>query len=116
MPRFKRSGKTIFGVELTAAERKAWEKEMTKTLAEWDSKHARELAATILWYLHEVEGYGEKRLRRVHRGFNEAIDGLLARYELDGEDDIWLCTTKLKEAGFDIEAWDRELEKERGGK
>ena len=112
MPRFKKSGKNIFGVELTAAERKAWEKEMTKTLAEWDSKHARELSAIFLWYLHEYEGWGETRLRRIHKGFNKAIDELLARYELDGEDDIWLCTFKLKEAGFDLEKWDKELREE----
>lgn len=100
-----KSGKHIIGAKLTAAEQKAMDMEIKRQLREWDEVHAIELEALYLWTLHEVFGFGEKRLRRLHDSIVPAIESLLARYELEEKDDVWLCTKKLKEAGIDIERW-----------
>ena len=33
---------------------------------------------------------------------------LVSRYEMEDQDDIWLCTQMLKRIGVDIEAWHKE--------
>lgn len=35
---------------------------------------------------------------------------LVSRYEMEDQDDIWLCTQMLKRIGVDIEAWHKESE------
>lgn len=94
----------------TANERKALEKELKSQLAEWDQKHYNELDALVLWVLHSEFGFGEKRLKRFHDAFVNNIGALLKRYEMDGEDDVWLCTYKLKQAGIDISEWNKKGE------
>ena len=38
-------------------------------------------------------------------------DPPMVLYELSGpDDDVWLCTKKLKDAGYDIEEWAKESE------
>lgn len=101
----KKSGGRIFGAHLTVAEKKAMDLEIKRQLAEYDRKHAIELEALYLWVLHERFGFGEKRLRKLHDELGPAIEELLAWYQLDAEDDVWLCTRKLKDAGIDITKW-----------
>ena len=104
----KASGKVI-GAHLTAAEKKAMNIEVQKQLSEYTRKHANEIDALFLWYLHEEFGFGIKRLRQVHDGFMPKIEELCNRYEMTEEgDSIWLCTHKLKEYGVDIEEWNKE--------
>lgn len=103
--RVKKAGGRVFGAELTAAEKKAMDMEIKRQLAEYDRKHAIEIKAITLWVLHEQLGFGEKRLKRFHDGFDAEVKALLERYQMDAEDDVWLCTRKLKEAGIDIEKW-----------
>ena len=93
---------------MTANERKAFETELKYELAEWDKKHYNELDALILWVLHNEFGFGEKRLKQFHDAFVQNIGALLKRYEMDGEDDVWLCTYKLKQAGIDISEWNKK--------
>ncbi len=76
----KKSGGRIYGAQLTVAERKAMNIEIEKQLAEYTRKHQAE------------------------------FDALVKRYEMEDEDDVWLCTQKLKEMGVDIEQWEREKE------
>lgn len=76
--RIKKSGGKIFGADLTAAERKAMDKEIQRQLAVYTEKHRLEL------------------------------DALLERYEMGEDDRLWLCTYMLKQIGVDIEKWDRE--------
>lgn len=107
----KRSGKKIFGANLTAAERKGLAIEIKKELADYDHKHALEIDAIVLWVLHNKYGFGIKRLREFYDNFNEALNDLTKRYEMDESDKIWLCTHKLKECGIDLEKWMKEKQK-----
>lgn len=62
----KKAGKIIFGAKLTAAEKKALEKEMQRYFAEYDRKNVSEINAMVLWQLHKVYGFGPKRLKRFY--------------------------------------------------
>lgn len=98
----------MFGASLSAAEKKAMDLEIQRELAEYDRKHLAEMDAIILWVLHEQFGFGPKRLRRYYDSFWTATRGLLKRYEMEQDNDIWLCTQMLKRIGVDIEAWHKE--------
>lgn len=89
-------------------ERRAFEAELKAELAEWDKKHYNELDALVLWVLHNEFGFGEKRLKQFHDAFVNDIGELLKRYEMDAEDDVWLCTRKLELAGIDISKWNEK--------
>lgn len=87
---------------------KAMDIEIQKELAEYDRKHIAEIDATILWVLHEQFGFGAQRLRTYYDAFHDRIKELVSRYEMEDQDDIWLCTQMLKRIGVDIEAWHKE--------
>lgn len=68
----------------------------------------------VLWVLHNVFGFGEKRLRKYYRAFMKLYDEFQNRYKR--EDDIQTLgergdsvalKAKLKEIGFD---YDKEIE------
>ena len=40
----------------------------------------------------------------------DRIKELVSRYEMEDQDDIWLCTQMLKRIGVDVEAWHKESE------
>ncbi len=82
--------------------------EIQRQLAEYDTKHANEIDAMILWLLHEEFGFGSKRLKQFHDAFAESISGLIKRYELEDSDSVWLCTQQLKRYGIDIEEWNNQ--------
>ena len=69
-----------------------------------------EIDATILWVLHEQFGFGAQRLRTYYDAFHDRIKELVSRYEMEDQDDIWLCTQMLKRIGVDVEAWHKESE------
>lgn len=94
---------------LNAAERQAMKTEIKRQLAEYDSHHATEIDAMVLWVLHDKFGFGPKRLRKFHDCFFAAMDELNERYEMKNEE-LWLCTQKIKALGIDLDAWSRESE------
>lgn len=96
------------GKRITAADKKIIDIEIKSQLAEYDKKHTQEIEALVLWVLHEQYGFGEKRLKRFYDSFDNEIAALLKRYEMDENDDVWLCTRKLKDAGIDISKWSKE--------
>lgn len=49
-------------------------------------------------------------LRAYYDAFHDRIKELVSRYEMEDQDDIWLCTQMLKRIGVDIEAWHKESE------
>lgn len=100
--------KKVVGIDLTASEREALDREVRKAMAEYDAKNALEIDAMVLWILHEQFGFGPKRLKRFHDGFVPAIKDLIERYNLDNKDSAWLCTHKLKEYGIDLKEWNEE--------
>lgn len=101
---------TEVNLQINEEARKAMKAEIMKELAVWDAKHYQELDALVLWVLHTEFGFGEGRLRKFHDRFVIDIDELIKRYVMEDEDDVWLCTRKLKEYGIDIEAWNKERE------
>ena len=106
----KKSGGKVYGAVLTSAEKKAMDMEIKRQLAEMDKKNMEEVDAAVLYVLMTEFGFGEKRLRRFHDAFGEQITLLVNRYQMDSDDDVWLCTEMLKRRGIDINQWNKELE------
>ena len=106
--KIKRSGKTIFGADLTAAEKKAMNIEIAKQLAEFTRKYQVEIESLFLREMRQKYGHGAVRLRRDFDDFANDLDELIARYELGEEDKLWLVQQQLKAEGFDVEQWHRE--------
>ena len=105
----KKAGGKVIGAQLTAAEKKAMNLEIQRQLSDYTRKHAREIDAMFLWFLHEEFGFGLKRLKRAFTQFDSRLDELCNRYEMNTEgEDIWLCTKRLKEYGADLEQWEKE--------
>lgn len=103
-----RSGKTVFGAQLNAAERKALDMEARRSLAEYTRKHELEIEATVLWQVKQLTDWDEGLLKAFYQDFDITLDKLIEHYEMGVEDAQWLCTRKLKDEGIDIEAWRRE--------
>ena len=99
-----------FGFRMTSMQRKAAEKEIRKQMAEFDRRNFMELDAIILWILHTAPStkFGPKRLKEFYDEFNREYRALIERYETDGEDNLYLFTTKLKDYGIDLEEWEKE--------
>lgn len=106
----KKAGGKVYGAVLTNAEKKAMDMEIKRQLAEFDKKNMLEVDAMVLWVLMEEFGFGEKRLRRFHDTFSKQIHSLVERYQMDENDDVWLCTEMLKRHGIDINKWNNEKE------
>lgn len=82
----KKSGKIVYGMDLTATEKKALDIEIKKSMADYTKKNLMEVDSVILWILHEKCGFGKKRLRDFYDNFHIAIKELADRYEMDGEE------------------------------
>ena len=108
--RVKKTGGKVYGATLTDAEKKAINMEIRRQLAEMVKNNMEEVDATVLYVLMTEFGFGKKRLRRFHGTFDEQITALVNRYEMDSDDDVWLCTEMLKRRGIDINQWNKELE------
>ena len=74
----------------------------------------------ILWILHEVFGFGAKRLRRYYRAFSEAYDVFRDKYRREDDirtlgerGDTVVLKVRLKEIGFDYDAEGEEILKEK---
>lgn len=104
----KKSGKTVYGAELTAAEKKALDMEARRALAEHTRKHELEIEAIIIRQLRRLTGWGETRLKRFYDEFSPELMKLCDHYEMDEVEAPWLCTQELLKEGFNIEAWHRE--------
>lgn len=105
----KKTRGKVYGAVMTAAEKKAMDMEIKRQLAEYDQKNLVEVDAMILWVLHDQFGFGAKRLRKYYDAFTTATKGLVERYQMDADDDVWLCTQMLKRIGVDIEDWHKEM-------
>jgi hypothetical protein len=103
----KKAGGKVFGAVLTAAERKAMDIEINRQIVEADRQYTDNIDAMVLYTLRVHLGFGPKRLRRFWEAFSAEHDRLIRYYEML-DDYAWLCKTKLKEAGVDVEAWNRE--------
>lgn len=98
----------IVGASLTKAEETAMNMEIRKAVREFDQENMNKIDALVLWVLHDKFGFGRERLLRFMNAFNPALDELIRHYEMEHEDEEWLCLEKLKEIGVDVEAINRE--------
>ena len=89
--------------EPNAAQRKALRIECVKEFDRLLKNFNHDVMVQILYLFHFKYGYGEKRLTQLTDDLKEALEGIHARYELSDNDTPWLCETKLKEAGINIE-------------
>lgn len=109
--RVKKFNGKPYGVELTAAERKAMNLEINRQLAERDEQYKEDLDAMILYVLASHYGWRKKRLRRFWKAFVAEHTALREYYRMtepgDGE---WLAHRKLREIGVDIHQWYEEDE------
>lgn len=106
----KSSGKVI-GAQLTNAEKKAMDIEITKAIADYNRKNFDEIDAIFLWYLHAKHGFDYDQLKDTYFHLASEIEALADRYEMTGTGDrVWLCTYKLKDRlGIDLNEWHKEL-------
>lgn len=100
-----------YGVELTAAERKAMNLEINRQIAERDEKYKEDIDAMILYVLMVHYGWKKKRLRRFWKAFIAEHKALREFYQMDkpGEGE-WLAHRMLKEIGVDVHQWYEEDE------
>lgn len=95
-----------YGVEFTAAERKAMGLEINRQLVEANRKASEDIDAMVLYTL--LAGYGWKR-RRLRKFWNlfKTVHKELCDYYLMHEpgDNEWLAHRKLKAIGVDVHEW-----------
>ena len=106
---FKKSGKTIFGVQLNKAEQKAMDQEIRRQIVDNDRRFDMDKESSILWALHTQFGFGPKRLKKAWELFYTETVKLREYYQMGPEDAAWLARHKLKEIGCDIEEWYKEV-------
>lgn len=91
----------------TSQERQVMKKIISQHLIKQSEEYSNDLDAAVLYTLHSKHGWGAKRLRKFYEEFREACKDLEDYYEMPTEAG-WLCRTKLKEIGVDIEAGNAE--------
>lgn len=97
-------------IQLSQKERKAMNDEINRQILERDEAFSLDFDSTVLWTLHICFGFGKKRLRRFWDTFLAEHNRLREYYQMDPEDNGWLCRRKLKDIGVDVEEWYREQE------
>ena len=102
--------------QMNSSAKNAMMAEINRQILESDKEFSIEFDAMILWTLHIIYGFGEKRLKRFWDGFAKEHQRLRDRYQFEPEDDGWLYRYLLKEhTGIDLEKWYQEQE-QRGDK
>ena len=87
----KKAGKVLLGADLTNEEQHALNMEIQKSIKEYDRNNTDEIDAVILWNLHLIFGFGEKRLMEFYNNFSKDLHAMCERYELtDREDELVL--------------------------
>lgn len=99
----------VFGAKLTAAEQKAIDIEVRRSLADYTRLHNREVAAMVLWRLRSEFDFSDEDLWRFYSGFDKSLAELVEHYEMDKDDDRWLANYMLKADGIDLEEWETKL-------
>lgn len=95
-----------YGVEFTAAERKAMNHEIKRQLVEEHQKSNEDIDAMVLYTLAEGYGWRRKRLRKFWNKFKEVHKDLCDYYLMhEPGDNEWLAHRKLKQIGVDVHEW-----------
>lgn len=86
---------------------KAMMAEIRRQQKQWTEDMEKNVDVAVLWMLHELCGFGPKRLHDFFEGFNRVYDELVAYYDM--VDDLpWIYERKLKEIGVDVAEWRKE--------
>lgn len=88
--------------------RKAMNKEINSQLALAHDRFFQDERAVILWTLHQIFGFGAKRLRQYYDAYTPACEELRDHYEMSDSDMPFIATEKLKAIGVDLREWDSE--------
>lgn len=99
------------GKEMQKAIQDEVDRQIDERLEQKLTKHYNDLDAMTLYTLHEEFGFGVKRLRRFYEAVLRMHKQVSSFYEMDGDDFFFVCKSKLKEIGVDIDAWNEETEK-----
>ena len=92
---------------LTGSQR-AIDAEIHRQILKADRQYSLNFAACVLWALHVVFGFGPVRLRRFWEAYDKIHRQLRKYYELDAEDEPFVCLAKLREIGVELEKWEEE--------
>lgn len=93
---------------LTSKENDAMMNEILRQIKEYDEKHFIELDSMILYTLHSEFGFGKARLRKFFDKLRELYKEMGDKYCMP--DDVpFICLTKLKDIGVDLEEWESEI-------
>lgn len=112
----KKANGRVFGAVLSKAEQRALDIEIQKQCADYYKRYENEIEAMILWNLHTELGFGKKRLLRFHSEFSKNMSQLVSQYEMDDHDTSWICLTKLKNYGIDLQELNNREELIKDGK
>lgn len=108
---FKRSGKHIFGVDLTSKEEEALHVEARKIVAEESRNHEIDEIATVLYFVKKHFNLGPIRLKRYFDDWFPSYRKLTDHYETGITSSPWLCREMLEREGIDVQAWYDEFKK-----
>lgn len=100
--------KCLMKRKMTVAEQEAADREIKRQLGGYIRKFEKNIDAVCLYVLHVEFGWGVKRLRKFYDVFQPALRALSEYYEMNVEDQCWLCEQKLKQIGVDLDEWRRE--------
>ena len=96
--------KALLPRKMTKREMDALEGSIREQIAVGVDKLKGNIEAIVLWQLHEQFGFGAKRLEAFLEGFQPALQGLKAFYDLEGQEETELaCIHNLKSIGFDTD-------------
>ena len=91
---------------LTAAEKKAMQREIKRQLVEAHRKSNEDIDAMVLYTLLAGYGWKKRRLRKFWNKFKEVHKALTEYYMMDEPgDNEWLAHRKLKAIGVDVHEW-----------
>lgn len=109
--RVKKFNGKPYGVEFSAAERKAMNLEINRQIMEKDERYKEDIDAMVLYVLMAHYGWKKKRLRKFWKAFITEHQALRDYYLMDepGASE-WLAHRKLKEIGVEIHQWYKEDE------
>jgi len=109
--RVKKFNGKPYGVEFTAAERKAMNLEINRQIAERDEKYKEDIDAMVLYVLMVHYGWKKKRLRKFWKAFITEHKALREYYLMEEPGDSELLSRwKLEQIGVDIHQWYKEDE------
>lgn len=98
----------VFGMSMTADERKAMQIELRKEIADIDRKYAADIDALMLYVLASRYGWRKKRLLDIWRAFAEEHQKLCEYYQMDDPGDSeYLAHHELSKIGVDVHKWEK---------